>query len=130
VPEPGDPDAVSDREPLALVANFVDLADDLMTRHRGRTVRRDVALGEVQISSAHATRSNAHPDLAWTGIGHTTIAATERIRSDGSGGRDCPCAHHSRTIAHNDAQGQGSNGRDSGPIDPVCSQHVDAKLAP
>src|SRR5207249_9810834 len=65
VPQPGDADAVTDRELVAGIrADLGDFADHLVARDHVRPMYRQVPLGDVQIGAAHT--AGVHGDQEFT----------------------------------------------------------------
>lgn len=61
--QPCHADALPEPEPFASDAKPIDDADDLVTWHYPRPVRRNVSIEEVEVGPANATRQDAEPDL-------------------------------------------------------------------
>ena len=94
VGQPGHPDPVAHPPPGAAGPQPVDHADDLVARRHPGTARCEVALGQVEVRPAHAARPDAHPDLAWAGLGDGPLDAHQRVAMDRAGPVDHPCLHH------------------------------------
>jgi hypothetical protein len=58
-----------------------------------RSVRREIAFGEMQIGATDATRRHLHEDFARSGRGISAFAVLQWERVDRSGSFDPPCMH-------------------------------------
>ncbi len=62
--QPGHADPVTDGEPVGALAKGVDPADDLMPGRSAGPVRREVALGQVQVRPADPAAADPDPHFA------------------------------------------------------------------
>jgi hypothetical protein len=69
VGQPRDSDPVTRGETRAVGTELVDDADDLVAWDDVWTVDREIALGDMEVGSAHAAGGHPDPDLARTGLG-------------------------------------------------------------
>jgi hypothetical protein len=83
--QPSDADACPDAETFTLWAELLDDADDLVTGDDSRVLRLEVALADVQIRSANATRLHPHEDLAVTGNRHLHVGRSQGVPFDRRG---------------------------------------------
>ena len=67
--QPGDADPFAHGEPGGARSERGRRADDLVAGHDVAAVRRQVALGEVQVGAAHAAGGDPHAHLAGPGLG-------------------------------------------------------------
>ena len=92
--EPGNASAISDPEPSARPGtDFVDYADDLMTRSNHRPSGDELALGEMEIGPTDPAGTDVNPDLSSCRDRHWTIKQTETMLIDRPGMIDGPCVH-------------------------------------
>src|SRR5206468_2554461 len=94
VPQPGDADAVTDRELVAGIrADLGDFPDDLVARDHVRPMCRQVPLGDVQIGAAHT--AGVHGDQEFTGTWprHVDGDAVQRTSGHRTRAANPPRAH-------------------------------------
>src|SRR5690606_8350290 len=77
--EPGNADALPDREPLHLGPHGHDFAHDLVPRDDGKLPVAQVAVGDVEIGAAHAAGPNPHQDLLRVRSRYRDVGADERL---------------------------------------------------
>ena len=65
-------------------------SDDLVPRGDLRAARQQIAFGQVQIGSAHATAPDPNTDLARGGVGQVPLDAAQGSVVDGPGRLDDP----------------------------------------
>jgi hypothetical protein len=91
--EPRHTDPVADGKPGRAGAERVHPAHDLVARRGGRTVRRQVTLGEVQVGAAHPATADPHSDLARARHRQLPFDAAQRAVVDRSDVVDHPSLH-------------------------------------
>jgi hypothetical protein len=96
--EPRDADMITNSEAGAVLAYFVDNANDLVTWHHARAPRGQIALSEVKICSAHPTTENAEANLAgrWMRIGQ--LDKPKGLAGDGPRCVDYPGSHRAADL--------------------------------
>jgi hypothetical protein len=73
VAEPGNADALADREPGDAGAERVDTADDLMTRDDRITDVGQFAVDDMKVGAADTAGAHPHPDFIRPGIGRGAL---------------------------------------------------------
>ena len=91
--QPGDAHARSHLESGGARPQGVDGSDDLVPGDRVGAVRWEVALGEVQVGTAHAAVRDPDPKLARPGHRHGALHEAKGVAVDGTGGGDDPGPH-------------------------------------
>ena len=91
--QPGDADALAEREARRTGAEGVDHADDLVAGHDAAAARREVALGEVEVGATDAADGHAHADLARARFGNGSHGRDEGMAVDGTGRCHLPGVH-------------------------------------
>ena len=92
-PSQGTPTRSPGAEPGRTRPERVDHADHLVAGRHLRSLRRQVALGQVQVGTADAAGAHAHPDLAGPRLRHVPLDQPQRSAVDRSRLRHHPRPH-------------------------------------
>ncbi len=91
--EPRHADALSFPPACAARPDGVDDAHDLVARRDQVATRREIALGQMQVGSAHPAGEDPDADLAGSGLGHRPPEPEKRRSIHRSGAVDGPRRH-------------------------------------
>ena len=94
--EPGDTDPIPDHEPVGTGSARVDHAHDLVAGRDVVVLRRQVTLGQMQISPAHAGGRDPDPDLSAPGSGIGRVTTRSGAPATGPGRSTI----HARMLIH------------------------------
>ena len=103
VGEPRDADALSLPPAGATRPDRVDGADHLVAGRHQVAVRRQVALGQMQVGPAHPAGEDPEADLPGSRLGHRPFESDQRRAVHGSGAVDGPCRHRRGGHTHRPA---------------------------
>jgi hypothetical protein len=108
--EPRHADAVLQAEAARAGTERVDPADHLMARHDRRMLRRQVALGKVQVGAADSADRHADTHLSRPRLGDRTFDQRQRVTRDRAGPLDHPGSHVTRSAHDGSMLPQPCNG--------------------
>jgi hypothetical protein len=101
--QPRHSDPVTPGEPRSPMTGLDDLADDLVPWRHVRAPWRQVTLGQVQVSTAHATAQHPDQQLARARLGNRPVQEDERPCRHRTWLMHDPCPHQTRIdVSHLD----------------------------
>lgn len=109
VGQPGDPDAVTQVEPVGLRAERLDPSHHLMAGDDQRVFRREIALRQMEVGATDAADAHTYPDLPHPRLGDLPSHRCQGMGGHRPGDVDGPsphqrCRHHRLpSLAHSNS---------------------------